>query len=132
VYGVQYNDFKVVMNMDDTTEIVENMLLELRRGTQVLSVLSQLGRPTYGYSLVQSLEEKRVRIEASTLYPLLRRLEKQELLTGEWEVSGTKPRKYYVLSAKGREVFKRLCGEWLRMVDSMNSLLEGEEKKDGK
>ena len=64
VYCVQYNDFKVVMNMDDTAEIVENMLLELRRGTQVLSVLSQLGRPTYGYSLVQSLEEKRVRIES--------------------------------------------------------------------
>lgn len=118
--------------MDDTTEIVENLLLELRRGTLVLSVLSQLDRPKYGYSLVQSLEEKNVRIEAGTLYPLLRRLEKQGLLTGEWEVSGAKPRKYYVLSKKGKEVYRRLCSEWAGMVDSMNSLLESGEKKDGK
>lgn len=117
--------------MDDTTEIVENLLLELRRGTLVLSVLSQLDRPKYGYSLVQSLEEKNVRIEAGTLYPLLRRLEKQDLLTGEWEVSGNKPRKYYVLSKKGQEVYKRLCREWTGMVDSMNNLLESGEKKDG-
>ena len=117
--------------MDDTTVIVENLLLELRRGTLVLSVLSQLNRPTYGYSLVQSLEEKNVRIEAGTLYPLLRRLEKQDLLTGEWEVSGAKPRKYYRLSKKGQEVYRRLCSEWTGMVDSMNSLLESGEKKDG-
>ena len=131
VYDVQYNQIKVVISMDDTTEIVENLLLELRRGTLVLSVLSQLDRPKYGYSLVQSLEEKNVRIDASTLYPLLRRLEKQDLLTGEWEVSGTKPRKYYVLSKKGQEVYKRLCSEWTGMVDSMNNLLESGEKKDG-
>lgn len=111
--------------MDNNTEIVENLLLELRRGTLVLSVLSQLSVPTYGYSLVQSLEEKNVHIEASTLYPLLRRLEKQELLNGEWEVSGAKPRKYYVLSKKGMDVYSRLCIEWSGMVESMNKLLEG-------
>jgi len=111
--------------VDDTMEIVENLLLELRRGTLVLSVLSQLSSPTYGYSLVHSLEEKNVRIEAGTLYPLLRRLEKQELLNGEWEVSGAKPRKYYVLSNKGKDVYSKLCSEWFGLVKSMNHLLEG-------
>ncbi len=116
--------------VDDTMEIVENLLLELRRGTLVLSVLSQLGHPKYGYSLVQSLEKKNVRIEAGTLYPLLRRLEKQGLLNGEWEVSGAKPRKYYVLSKKGKEVYEKLCREWSGMVDGMNRLLEGEGDED--
>lgn len=111
--------------MDDTAAIVENLLLELRRGTLVLSVLSQLGVAAYGYSLVQSLEEKKVRIDAGTLYPLLRRLEKQGLLEGTWEVPGAKPRKYYVLSQKGRDVYARLCGEWSEMVKSMDRLLGG-------
>ena len=131
VYDIQYNQIKVVIHMDDTTEIVENLLLELRRGTLVLSVLSQLFRPTYGYSLVQSLEKKDVKIEAGTLYPLLRRLEKQGLLSGEWEVSGSKPRKYYKLSPKGQKVYERLCAEWAGLVDGMNKLLESGESDDG-
>jgi len=114
--------------MDDTTEILDNLMQELRRGTLVLSVLSQLFRPTYGYSLVQTLEEKDVRIEAGTLYPLLRRLEKQGLITGEWEVGGSKPRKYYHLSAKGRNIYDRLCAEWAGLVDGMDKLLESGEK----
>ena len=128
VYDIQYNQSKVVIHMDEVTEIVENLLLELRRGTLVLSVLSQLFAPTYGYSLVQTLEEKDVRIEAGTLYPLLRRLEKQGLITGEWEVGGSKPRKYYRLSAKGAAVYERLCAEWAKLVDGMNKLLESGEK----
>jgi Predicted transcriptional regulators len=116
--------------VDDTMEIVENLLLELRRGTLVLSVLSQLERPTYGYSMVQSLEEKNIRIDAGTLYPLLRRLEKQGLLTGEWEVTGAKPRKYYALSKKGKDVYEKLCKEWFGLVDSMNHLLEGLGDRD--
>lgn len=114
--------------MDNTTEILDNLLPELRRGTLVLSVLSQLFQPTYGYSLVQSLEKKGVRVEAGTLYPLLRRLEKQGLLSGEWEVAGSKPRKYYKLSKKGREVYEKLCAEWTQLVEGMNKLLKSGEK----
>jgi DNA-binding PadR family transcriptional regulator len=113
--------------MDDRDEIVENLLLELRRGTLVLSVLSQLSRPTYGYSLLQTLDDMNIRIEAGTLYPLLRRLEKQGLLSGEWEVGGSKPRKYYKLSAKGQKVYERLCVEWSKLVDGMNELLKSGE-----
>lgn len=125
MYNTQYNTVEVMKMVDDTMEIVENLLLELRRGTLVLSVLSQLGKPTYGYSMVQSLNKKNIRIDAGTLYPLLRRLEKQGLLNGEWEVTGAKPRKYYVLSNKGKDVYDKLCKEWFGMVDTMNHLLEG-------
>lgn len=110
------------MNKQD--EVLSNLILELRRGTLVLSVLSQLSKPQYGYSLVQSLEEKGLLLDAGTLYPLLRRLETQDLLISEWETSGTKPRKYYTLSENGRETYKLLCEEWTKISDNMNKLIK--------
>jgi DNA-binding PadR family transcriptional regulator len=118
--------------MDDSQKIVENLMLELRRGTIVLSVLSQLKEPKYGYALVQNLEEKQVAVDAGTLYPLLRRLEKQGLLHSEWETTGAKPRKYYVLSKAGSEVFLQLCKEWGDMVESTNRLIDDGGETDVK
>ena len=65
---------------------IEKLVLELRRGTVVLSVLSQLEEPRYGYALIQRLAEKGMEIDQGTLYPLLRRLEAQGLLDSEWSV----------------------------------------------
>mgnify|MGYP005817317079 CR=1 FL=1 len=84
--------------MNRMDELLNTFLIELKRGTLVLSVLSQLSEKEYGYSLVQKLEEKGVTIEPGTLYPLLRRLEKQELLSSEWDTTESRPRKFYVLS----------------------------------
>lgn len=116
--------------MADMNETINNLILELRRGTLILSVLSQLSEPQYGYSLVQSLAEKGITIDAGTLYPLLRRLEKQELLESEWEVTDARPRRYYYLSAAGKEVYMRLCNEWNEMVSSMDKLLNLNGGKD--
>ncbi len=113
--------------MSEKDDILSGLLLELRRGTIVLSVLCQLSTSKYGYSLVQQLSDDHVPIEANTLYPLLRRLEKQGLLKSEWETSGTKPRKYYVTTELGREVYTKLKEEWLHMVDSMKELMDKEE-----
>ena len=68
--------------MGDGKDLLENLSLELRRGTLTLCVLSQRAEKKYGYALVQSLEEKGVSIDPNTLYPLLRRLEGQGLLAG--------------------------------------------------
>ncbi len=111
--------------MEKMNEVMAGLTLELRRGTIILSVLSQLNEPKYGYSLVQSLEEKNVILDPSTLYPLLRRLEKQGILKSEWETTGTKPRKYYILTDFGKEVYEKLCGQWLEMVASMDRLMNG-------
>jgi PadR family transcriptional regulator PadR len=108
-------------------DLLHSLTTELRRGTLTLAVLSQLDTPQYGYSLVQSLEQSGIVIEQSTLYPLLRRLEKQELVTSHWDTTESRPRKYYVLSDFGKETFLKLKEEWERMSRELNHLLKGVE-----
>lgn len=105
-------------------ELLESLNLELRRGTIILSVLSQLKSPQYGYSLVLLLQEKGMSVEANTLYPLLRRLEKQGILNSTWDTEGSKPRKYYEISGVGKEIYKRLCDSWKELNLAMSKLLE--------
>lgn len=125
MYGIQYNVVEV--NIVDEN-ILQNIILELRRGTQILAVLSQLEEMKYGYSLLQDLEAKNIKIEAGTLYPLLRRLEAQKLLKSEWDTSEARPRKYYVLSEKGKEVLLQLKQEWSTIVQEMSVMIKGEAK----
>lgn len=108
-------------------ELISSLMVELKRGTLVLSVLSQLNKAEYGYSLAQKLEEKNTPIEAGTLYPLLRRLEKQNLLKSEWDTSESRPRKYYVLSDKGKEVYLALKKEWRSLSEQLEVLLKEDE-----
>ncbi len=115
------------MENKSTDDLFDSLLLELRRGTIVLSVLSQLKTSQYGYSLVMLLEQKGIPVEAGTLYPLLRRLEKQNLLESNWDVDAAKPRKYYKLSEFGIKTYERLCQEWFKMVEKMDGILKSEE-----
>jgi DNA-binding PadR family transcriptional regulator len=104
----------------------QNLIVELRRGTHILQVLSQMRRTQYGYSLLQSLEEQNIKIEAGTLYPLLRRLESQGILKSEWDTSESRPRKYYVLSDDGNELYEKLKLEWKKISDEMHALFKEE------
>lgn len=108
-------------------DLLNSMITELRRGTLTLAVLSQLRTPQYGYSLVQRLEQSGIVIDQSTLYPLLRRLEKQELVTSSWDTSESRPRRYYVLSAFGVEIFEQLKLEWEKTSQELYTLLKGEK-----
>jgi len=107
-------------------EILQGLVVDLRRGTLVLAVLSNLWQPEYGYSLLQKIDDQGIRIEANTLYPLLRRLESQGLLNSTWDTAESRPRKYYILSDKGRTLFEKLKGEWRRLAGEMEKIL-GEE-----
>jgi PadR family transcriptional regulator PadR len=109
---------------------IENLISELRRGTLVLCVLSQLQDRQYGYSLKEQLAEHNVEIDQGTLYPLLRRLESRGLLDSEWIVTGSRPRRYYRLNATGQGVLDTLVHEWQNMVEAINDLLE--ERKDNR
>lgn len=109
-----------------TEETMESLSSELRRGTLVLCVLSQLKERQYGYSLSQRLAEKGMEVEQGTLYPLLRRLEKQGLLDSDWSLEEARPRRYYVLSERGRAMLGDLAREWDGMVKVMDNMLERE------
>jgi DNA-binding PadR family transcriptional regulator len=101
----------------------ENTLNELRRGMIVLAVLSQLGEQQYGYSLLKRLSEQGLELDQGTLYPLLRRLESQGLLSSDWKIEGSRPRRYYVISPEGQELLPRLKEEWNKIVSMMERML---------
>jgi PadR family transcriptional regulator, regulatory protein PadR len=108
----------------ENDELVQNMLLELRRGVLSIAVLSQLSKEEYGYSLLKALSDKGMGIDQSTLYPLLRRLESQGLLQSDWRIMDeARPRRYYVISPQGRAVLNKLKREWSAMVETMGQLL---------
>jgi DNA-binding PadR family transcriptional regulator len=107
-----------------TNEMYENTLNELRRGMIVLAVLSQLGEQQYGYSLLKRLSDQGLEVDQGTLYPLLRRLESQGLLSSDWKIEGSRPRRYYVISPEGQEVLPRLKEEWNRIVSMMERMLK--------
>ena len=110
--------------MSEEKVSMDALTLELKRGTQVLGVLSQLKQPMYGYSLVEKLSAKGMEIDKNTLYPLLRRLEKQELLKSEWNVEEARPRRYYVISQAGEKVLAELAKAWDTLDDTVRRLLK--------
>lgn len=105
------------------SEQYQKLTQELRRGILVLAALSQLKEEKYGYALISSLAEKGLDIEQGTLYPLLRRLEDQGLLASEWNVEGSRPRRYYVLSESGRNTLQDLAEDWRQLTGVMELLL---------
>ena len=108
----------------ENDELVQNMLLELRRGLLSIAVLSQLSNEEYGYSLLKALSNQGMEIDQSTLYPLLRRLESQGLLQSDWRiVDDARPRRYYVISLQGRTVLGKLKKEWSALAETMSQLL---------
>ncbi len=99
---------------------------ELRRGSLVLAILARLKEPHYGYALRQALAEAGLEIAEGTLYPLLRRLESQGLLTSEWFVEENRPRRYYRTSAEGRRALTAMSAEWRELVSGLERLLADE------
>ena len=121
-----------MMKEENITSLHEKLTQELRRGVLVLATLSQLKEAKYGYALIDQLAKQGLEIEQGTLYPLLRRLEEQGLLQSEWNVEGSRPRRYYVISPMGAELLHALSDEWRQLDDVMERLLnEGEGESHG-
>ena len=107
----------------DNNERFENLRLELRRGCLSLAVLSQLKTERYGYTLRKALNDQGMEIDEGTLYPLLRRLESHGLLTSEWREEEKRNKRFYRLSAEGKQVLKQLSAEWQSINKSLNGIL---------
>src|SRR6202012_198657 len=100
--------------------------LELGRGCLILAVLAQLRVELYGYTLRKALADEGLAIEESTLYPLLRRLETQGLLTSQWREEDKRNKRFYRLSSEGETILEQLLAEWNGINDSLHKILKTE------
>jgi len=107
------------------SNLFENLKMELRRGSLVLAVLAQLRNEQYGYTLRKALAEHGMAVDEGTLYPLLRRLESQGLLSSEWREEDKRNKRFYVLSADGKQILKQLLSEWKNIDSSLNGIVKG-------
>ena len=111
--------------MSEQEKMILNTKQEMKRGTLVLAVLMLVDSPQYGYSLIEALNEKGINVEQNTLYPLLRRLEKQNILESIWQVENNRPRRYYKISEEGKILRDNLINEWSKLSEAMNGLIGG-------
>lgn len=110
--------------MPSDTDLFESLRQELRRGSLILAVLGQLRAEHYGYTLRKALSDAGVEIEEGALYPMLRRLETQGLLTSEWREEERRNKRFYRLSTEGAAVLERLIGEWTALNASVTAILK--------
>ncbi len=111
--------------MAELESIVQNLKQEMKRGTLVLAVLTRVDEPQYGYTLITELSDLGMAVEQNTLYPLMRRLEKQGLLESLWQIEENRPRRYYQISSLGRDVRNALIAEWQSLELTMSKLVGG-------
>jgi PadR family transcriptional regulator, regulatory protein PadR len=104
-------------------DLFENLRLELRRGCLILAVLVHLRTEHYGYTLRKALSERGLEIDEGTLYPLLRRLESQGLLSSQWREENKRNKRFYRLSAAGETMAEQLLDEWRRLNVSLDAIL---------
>lgn len=103
-------------------DMTEKLRSEIRRGALVLAVLAQLRQEHYGYSLRKALALKGLHVEEGTLYPLIRRLEKQGLLISEWREEDKRKKRFYRLSEPGMQVYRQLHADWRELDASIAQL----------
>lgn len=101
------------------------MNVQFKKGVLELCVLALLyKKDRYGYELVQMIS-KQIEISEGSIYPLLRKLAKEEYFTTYLQESTEgPPRKYYKLTEKGRLYLNDLVNEWKEFSDGVNELIQ--------
>jgi PadR family transcriptional regulator, regulatory protein PadR len=110
-------------------QLFDSLRLELRRGSLIVAVLAQLRSEHYGYTLRKALADEGLAIEESTLYPLLRRLETQKLLTSQWREEDKRNKRFYKLSPEGETTLAQLLAEWNAINDSVHNILNHSDQR---
>ncbi|SER56631.1 PadR family transcriptional regulator, regulatory protein PadR [Gracilibacillus ureilyticus] len=101
------------------------MNVQFKKGALELCVLALLDKKDrYGYELVQNISSK-IAISEGSVYPLLRRLTKEEYFTTYLQESQEGPsRKYYQLTEKGRSHLYELRDEWQQFTKGVNEIIK--------
>ena len=116
--------------MEYTDDDRERRVTQLRKGILELAVMGILyDNRHYGYSLVRVLSEAgSISLKEGTVYPILSRLARDGLVRSEWvESAQGPPRKYYALTAAGRQLFDEL----IREFEVLASLVQRKWKPSG-
>lgn len=106
---------------------------DLIRGHTDAIILARLMRSdSYGYEInkiISTLSSGRFELKEATLYTAFKRLEEQGYIASYWGGSGAGARRrYYTITAAGREAYQRLLTEWKETKEIMDKLLEWEER----
>lgn len=104
------------------------MNIQFKKGVLELCVLVALDKKDcYGYELVENISEH-IDISEGTIYPLLRRLQKEGYCTTYLkESSEGPPRKYYKITQSGEKIRSELVEEWEKFIEGVNQILYKEE-----
>jgi PadR family transcriptional regulator, regulatory protein PadR len=100
---------------------------EVKKGSAELLILALLeDQPRHGYEIGKLIETRSngsIRFQIASLYPTLYRLEKRKLIEGRWvEKPGERRRRFYRLTAEGRQVLKRQRSFWNEFIEALDSV----------
>ncbi len=107
------------MNIDDWKS-------QIKRGTLEFCILLMIRqKPSYGYEIIATLEQYPIiAAKENTIYPLLRRLLKEEYISSSWQegTEGLPPRKYYAITEKGQEYIAAMSAEWKNLLRAIQEI----------
>ena len=115
------------MTKKELNEQLNKWQLQLRKGVLIYMVLALLNKEEmYGYALISSLSEKMAaNMAEGTIYPLLNRMVRSELISFDWRIMESGPaRKYYQISDSGRQLLKGMHEHWRSVDTSLKGLTD--------
>ena len=104
---------------------------ELKKGSAELLILTLVEhRARHGYEISKLIEERSdgmLKFNVASFYPLLYRLEERGLIAGRWvEKAGQRRRRFYRITAQGRDALKTQRSVWLDLVNAIHRISEAE------
>ena len=112
---------------------IENTLVQMRKGILEFCILHIISRgEVYATDMLEELTAAKIMVVEGTLYPLLTRLRKADLVTYKWvESSAGPPRKYFMITPLGTEFLNTLNATWMELSSSTQQIisLDLNEKK---
>jgi len=106
-------------------EFVNKWKSQVKKGTLSFIVLNVInGKELYGYDIIERIKKlTHIEVAEGTLYPLLNRLKKEELVSSKWvEQESGIPRKYYMLTQEGMDTLKLMHHYWDEIEKSITKV----------
>lgn len=112
----------------EDAEMVQSFRRDLLRGSLDLMVLSVLvDGSKYGYLIQRHIRDAsggKVDLQAGTMYPILHRLEAEQLIQSRWDESAGRSRKWYDITTQGRACLREQAAEWTEFASCIERLLQ--------